>query len=74
MNEIRTEEIRVEISSDGKVKITVSGMKGDTCRDATKHLEELLGVVEERVSDPNPVGGVLGDGIVVVPTPVTPLQ
>jgi len=49
-------------------------MKGVTCRDATKHLEELLGVVEERVSDPNLVGGVVGDGIVVVPTPVTPLQ
>jgi len=28
MNEIRTEEIRVEISSDGKVEIKVSGMKG----------------------------------------------
>lgn len=69
MNEIRTEEIRVEISSDGKVKITVSGMKGDTCRDATKHLEELLGVVEERVSDPNLVGGVAGDR-----TPVRPSQ
>lgn len=69
MNEIRTEEIRVEISSDGKVKITVSGMKGDTCRDATKHLEEQLGVVEERVSDPNPVGGGVGDR-----TPVRPLQ
>jgi len=69
MNEIRTEEIRVEISSDGKVKIAVSGMKGDTCRDATKHLEELLGVVEERVSDPNLVGGVAGDR-----TPVRPSQ
>jgi len=40
------EEIIIEISPAGEVKISTRGFKGKACKDATKKLEEALGEVE----------------------------
>ena len=43
------QEIEVVIDKDGKVRIEVRGVKGMSCLDLTKDLEEALGgEVEER--------------------------
>jgi hypothetical protein len=36
-------KIIVRISPDGKTQIEVDGMKGESCTDVTKKLEEALG-------------------------------
>ena len=41
------EEITVEISPSGDVKISVKGVKGKSCKELTKKLEEALGDVKE---------------------------
>ena len=41
------EEITVEISPSGDVKISVKGVKGKSCKELTKNLEEALGDVKE---------------------------
>ena len=48
------EEIEVFIDKDGKVRIEVRGLKGMSCLDLTKDLEEALGgKVEEREMTPD---------------------
>lgn len=39
-------EIVIRISKDGKVKISVSGVKGGGCKDITKSIENALGISE----------------------------
>lgn len=39
----------IEISTKGAVTITVNGVKGASCQDATKALEGKLGIVTEDV-------------------------
>lgn len=39
-------EIVIRISKDGKVKISVSGVKGGGCKDITKSIENALGTAE----------------------------
>ena len=47
------QEIEVFIDEDGKVRIEVRGVKGMSCLDLTKDLEEALGgEVEEREMTP----------------------
>ena len=47
------QEIEVVIDKDGKVRIEVRGVKGMSCLDLTKDLEEALGgEVEEREMTP----------------------
>lgn len=47
------QEIEVFIDKDGKVRIEVRGVKGMSCLDFTKDLEEALGgEVEEREMTP----------------------
>jgi hypothetical protein len=47
------EEIEVFIDKDGKVRIEVRGVKGMSCLDLTKDLEEALGgEVEDREMTP----------------------
>lgn len=41
------EEIIVDISPEGEVKISVKGVKGKSCKDLTKALEAALGDVKE---------------------------
>jgi hypothetical protein len=40
--------ITVVIEKDGKTNIKVDGMKGKSCLDITKLLEDALGTVEKR--------------------------
>jgi hypothetical protein len=37
------EQINVEIATDGKVTVSVKGVKGKSCTDVTKSLENALG-------------------------------
>lgn len=37
-------EIVIKIGHDGKVQVSVSGVKGTGCKDLTKQLEDALGV------------------------------
>jgi len=39
-------EIVIRISKDGKVKISVSGVKGGSCKDITRSIENALGTAE----------------------------
>ncbi len=41
------QEITMEIALDGKVKLSVKGVKGKACKDFTKKLEEALGSTTE---------------------------
>lgn len=41
------EEIIVEVSKMGEVKVSVNGVKGKSCKDLTKNLEAAFGVVTE---------------------------
>lgn len=41
------EEIKIRIGKDGKVNLSVSGVKGGSCKDLTKALEKALGVSTE---------------------------
>lgn len=45
---MKKQELDIEISSDGTVKINVQSAKGTSCLDITKDLEESLGIVIER--------------------------
>jgi hypothetical protein len=39
-------EIVIRIGVDGKVKVSVSGVKGGSCKDITKSIENALGSAE----------------------------
>ena len=66
------EEIKIRIGKDGKLALSVNGMKGDACKSVTKTLERALGMVvetkntgeyyeqQQAVSGEQTVGG--GDG------------
>jgi len=46
------EEIKVIIAKDGKTTIDVNGIKGPSCKDVTKRLQEALGTeVESETKD-----------------------
>ena len=47
---MREEKILIKISEDGSVSLEVIGVKGKSCVDLTKDLEEALGVVTKRVN------------------------
>lgn len=40
-------EIKIRIGKDGKINLSVAGMKGGACKDITKALEKALGMVQE---------------------------
>ena len=40
--------LRFKIYQDGRVQETVEGFEGDSCNDATKNLEDALGVVKTK--------------------------
>lgn len=42
------QELEITITPDGEVKIEVKGVKGSSCVDLTKDIEEALGVVTDR--------------------------
>lgn len=42
------EEMEIIIDKNGKVNIEVKGVKGPSCKDLTRELEEALGEVEKR--------------------------
>ncbi|MCL5037439.1 MAG: DUF2997 domain-containing protein [Chloroflexi bacterium] len=42
------QEIEISISEEGKVELHVKGVRGPSCEDLTRDLEEALGDVEER--------------------------
>jgi hypothetical protein len=46
------EEIIVKIKEDGTVVIDTNGFVGSACKEATKKLEEALGVVESETLKP----------------------
>lgn len=37
------QEITIEVGAEGEVEITTKGFIGETCRDATRQIEFLLG-------------------------------
>lgn len=39
------EELIINVDSDGAVQITVKGVKGKSCKDVTKQIEQALGKV-----------------------------
>jgi hypothetical protein len=43
------EEIIVEVSPQGEVKVSVKGVKGKSCKDMTKALEAAFGDVQSSV-------------------------
>jgi len=45
---MKEERIKVVIDEEGNASLDVSGVKGKTCLDLTKELEEVLGLVKER--------------------------
>ena len=47
---MREEKIRIKISEDGNVSLEVIGVKGKSCVDLTKDLEEELGIVTKQVT------------------------
>lgn len=42
------DEIIIIIDEDGKINISVNGVKGSTCEELTKEIEKALGNVTER--------------------------
>lgn len=42
------QELEISITPEGEVKIEVKGVKGSSCLDVTKEIEEALGVVTDR--------------------------
>jgi hypothetical protein len=48
----RKHEIGIYISREGSVTVNVEGLKGSSCLDLTKDLEESLGAVIEREKKP----------------------
>ena len=50
---VRKEELEISISNTGEVTINVIGVKGKSCVDMTKDLEESLGIMKyfERKSE-----------------------
>jgi acylphosphatase len=40
---MNSEQIIVEVSPSGEVKVSVKGVKGKACKDLTKKIEEALG-------------------------------
>ena len=42
------QELQIEITPDGEVKLTVKGAPGGECLELTKKLEEELGIIVER--------------------------
>lgn len=40
---MKVEQIEITIGSDGKVRLQTSGFSGESCLDATREIEELLG-------------------------------
>ena len=40
--------LRFKIYQDGRVQETVEGFEGDSCNDATKNLEDVLGEVKTK--------------------------
>lgn len=42
------QELEITITPDGEVKIEVKGVKGSSCVDLTKDIEEALGTVKAR--------------------------
>lgn len=40
-------EIKIRIGKDGKISMNVTGVKGGSCKDITKSLENALGAVEK---------------------------
>ena len=58
---MRTEEIEIKISEEGKVTFHVKGVKGKGCVSLTEAMEKALGIVESRTYtteyyDPGDVG------------------
>jgi len=60
-------EIKVTVSPNGEVKVSTEGFSGSSCKDVTKDLEKLLGVVEDETytteyylneENPNYISGV----------------
>lgn len=45
---LKKQEIEISISPDGIVELKVSGMGGKGCLEATKDLEEALGILQQR--------------------------
>ncbi|MBN1923056.1 MAG: DUF2997 domain-containing protein [Anaerolineae bacterium] len=58
-------KITVTISSDGKITTVVNGIAGPSCGAATKFLEELGAVVEDRHTDEFYVAEETGTGLEV---------
>jgi hypothetical protein len=48
----RKQEIIVDVSPEGNVKIDAVGYEGKACEQATKALEEALGVVTQKTKKP----------------------
>jgi len=46
---MKQEKIRIKISEDGSINMEVIGVKGKSCIDLTKDLEEELGIVTKQV-------------------------
>jgi hypothetical protein len=44
----KKQELEIQIAQDGTVSINVHGIKGESCLDLTKELEDALGVVLDR--------------------------
>lgn len=40
------EEITIRVGKDGKINLSVAGVKGTSCKDLTKALEKAIGSVE----------------------------
>jgi hypothetical protein len=49
---MRNRTIEITISTSGEIQIDAVGFKGPDCEQATKFLEEALGVVGEKVKKP----------------------
>jgi hypothetical protein len=45
-------EIKIRIGKDGKINLSVAGVKGGACKDITKALEKALGMVESTKATP----------------------
>ena len=44
------EEITIRIGKDGKINLSVLGVKGESCRNLTKSLEKAMGSIESTTS------------------------
>lgn len=51
MNEVH--EVEIIIQPDGQLKVEIQGVKGNTCLDITKELEQLLGndIIDRNFTD-----------------------